>query len=50
VSIGVAASRPGDDADALLRAVDKALYAAKALGGNCVSVASAVTPLAIGVA
>ncbi len=50
VSIGVAASRPGDDADTLLRAVDKALYAAKALGRNCVSVASAEAPLAIVVA
>ena len=50
VSIGVAASNVGDDADTLLRAVDKALYAAKALGRNCVSVASVDAPFAIGVA
>ena len=50
VSIGVAASHPGDDADTLLRAVDKALYTAKALGRNCVSVASVDLELATGVA
>jgi PleD family two-component response regulator len=40
----------GDDADTLLRAVDKALYTAKALGRNCVSVASADLEVATGVA
>ncbi|HUZ71122.1 MAG TPA: GGDEF domain-containing protein [Candidatus Saccharimonadales bacterium] len=50
VSIGVAASVPGDDADSLLRRVDKALYTAKALGRNCVSVASDARPVAIGIA
>ena len=50
VSIGVAASVPGDDADALLRRVDKALYTAKALGRNCVSVASEAPPVAVGIA
>jgi diguanylate cyclase (GGDEF)-like protein len=50
VSIGVAASHPGDDADTLLRAVDKALYQAKALGRNGVAVASDEPPIALGVA
>jgi diguanylate cyclase (GGDEF)-like protein len=50
VSIGVAASRPGDDADTLLRAVDKALYTAKALGRNRVSASSEEPSVALGIA
>lgn len=50
VSIGVAASHPGDDADTLLRAVDKALYTAKALGRNRVSLATAESPISLDVA
>jgi diguanylate cyclase (GGDEF)-like protein len=50
VSIGVSISVPGDDADSLLRRVDKALYTAKSLGRNCVSVASDAPPVAIGIA
>lgn len=44
ISIGVAASSPGDDPDSLLATVDRALYAAKARGRNCVCVARAITP------
>ena len=50
VSIGVAASRGGDDPDSLLRAADKALYTAKALGRNRVSMASDGAPVALGIA
>jgi len=50
VSIGVAASVPGDDADSLLRRVDKALYTAKSQGRNCVSIGSDAAPIAIGIA
>ncbi len=44
VSIGVAVSHDGDESDSLLRAVDRALYAAKAQGRNCVCIASEKTP------
>jgi diguanylate cyclase (GGDEF)-like protein len=50
VSIGVAASHLGDDPDSLLRTVDKALYTAKALGRNCVSVASDQAAVALTIA
>jgi diguanylate cyclase (GGDEF)-like protein len=50
VSVGVAASHGGDEPDALLRAADRALYTAKALGRNCVSVASAQPSVALTVA
>jgi diguanylate cyclase (GGDEF)-like protein len=49
-SIGVAVSHYGDDPDSLLRAADKALYRAKELGRNCVSLASNEPPIALGVA
>jgi diguanylate cyclase (GGDEF)-like protein len=50
VSIGVAASHGDDDSDSLLRVVDRALYTAKALGRNCVSVASAQPAVALTIA
>ncbi len=50
VSLGVAVSHAGDDPDSLLRAVDKALYRAKALGRNCVALASNEPAVALGVA
>jgi diguanylate cyclase len=36
ISLGVAAWRPGDDADSILERADTCLYAAKAAGRNCV--------------
>ena len=42
MSIGVAASSPGDDPDSLLVSVDRALYAAKARGRNCVCTAASI--------
>jgi len=50
VSVGVAASHGGDDPDSLLRTVDRALYTAKALGRNCVSVASDQPAVALTIA
>jgi diguanylate cyclase (GGDEF)-like protein len=50
VSIGVAASHPGDDTDSLLRAADSALYTAKAEERNCVRVAGESARLEVGVA
>jgi diguanylate cyclase (GGDEF)-like protein len=50
VSIGVAASHAGDDPDSLLRLADRALYTAKALGRNCVSVASDQPAVALTIA
>jgi diguanylate cyclase (GGDEF)-like protein/PAS domain S-box-containing protein len=38
ISIGAATYHPGQDADAVLTAADRALYKAKALGRNCVAV------------
>lgn len=42
VSAGVAVARAGDDADAVLRRADEALYAAKDAGRDCVVGAAAV--------
>ena len=39
VSIGVATSQPGDIVDALIERADRAMYAAKASGRNCVRMA-----------
>ena len=36
-SIGIACLRPGDDAEALIAEADRAMYAAKRSGGNCVA-------------
>jgi len=36
ISLGVAAYRPGDTPDSLVRRADDALYRAKAQGRNCV--------------
>jgi PleD family two-component response regulator len=51
VSIGVATCQPGDRAEALVDRADRALYAAKAAGRNCVRVAfsapRAVVPAAV---
>ncbi len=39
ISLGVAAAQPGETTDAVLARADKALYAAKATGRNCVVIA-----------
>ncbi|HHI92043.1 MAG TPA: diguanylate cyclase [Gammaproteobacteria bacterium] len=41
ISLGVAAARPGETADSVLARADRALYAAKAAGRNCVIIADA---------
>ena len=44
VSIGAATSAAGEDADAMLDRADRALYAAKAAGRNCVRTAGSTGP------
>jgi len=41
ISLGVAAAHPGEKTDSVLARADKALYAAKAAGRNCVIIADA---------
>lgn len=41
ISIGVAAWRPGEDVEHVLKRADEALYAAKEAGRNCIRIASA---------
>jgi diguanylate cyclase (GGDEF)-like protein len=45
VSVGVASSQPGDRVDNLLERADRALYAAKAAGRNCVRASTPVARL-----